>query len=103
MRSLVTSVFLYVFESWTLIAELQRRIRAKEMRYYSKILRISHEDLHEDLAIVKRRKMQWHGHVSRSSSLAKTFLQGSVNGGRRQGQTEEELGSHRGMDRPGVR
>ena len=41
-----------------------------------------HEDL---LTIVKRRKLQWHGHVSRSSGLAKTILQGTVKGGRRQG------------------
>ena len=41
-----------------------------------------HEDL---LAIVKRRKLQWYGHVSRSSGLAKTILQGTVKGGRRQG------------------
>ena len=35
--------------------------------------------------IVKRRKLQWYGHVSRSSGLAKTLLQGTVKGGRRQG------------------
>ena len=34
MRSLVTSTFLYTCESWTLTAELQRRIQAMEMRYY---------------------------------------------------------------------
>ena len=34
---------------------------------------------------VKRRKLQWYGHVSRSSDLAKTILQGIVKGGRRQG------------------
>ena len=39
---------------------------------------------HEDLTIVKRRKLQWYGHVSRSSGLAKTVLQGTVKGGRRQ-------------------
>ena len=39
---------------------------------------------HEDLIIVKRRKLQWYGHISRSSGLAKTFLQGTVKGGRRQ-------------------
>ena len=49
-----------------------------------------HEDL---LTIVKRHKLQWYGHVSRSSGLAKTILQGTVKGGRRQ---------HQGMDRPGV-
>ena len=32
MRSLVTSIFLYACESWTLTAELQRRIQAMEMR-----------------------------------------------------------------------
>ena len=41
-----------------------------------------HEDL---LKIVKRRKLQWYGHVSRSSGLAKTILQGTVKGGKRQG------------------
>ena len=41
-----------------------------------------HEDL---LTIVKRRKLLWYGHVSRSSGLAKTILQGTVKGGSRQG------------------
>ena len=41
---------------------------------------------HEDhLTIVKRRNLQWYGHVSRSSGLDKTILQGTVKGGRRQG------------------
>ena len=40
---------------------------------------------HEDLTIVKIRKLQWSGHVSRSSGLAKTILQGTVKAGRRQG------------------
>ena len=40
MRSLVTSIFLYACESWTLTAELQRRIQAMEMRCYRKILHI---------------------------------------------------------------
>ena len=102
MRSLVTSIFLYACESWNLTAELQRRIKAMEMRCYSKILHISYKDHvtnekvlakiqqaigpHEDLlTIVKRRKLQWYGHVSRSSGLAKTILQGTVEGGKRQG------------------
>ena len=73
-----------------------------EMRCYRKIICISYKDHvtneevrakiqqaigpHEDLlTIVKRRKLQWYGHVSRSSGLAKTILQGTVKGGRRQG------------------
>ena len=102
MRSLVTPIFLYACESWTLTAELQRRIQAMEMRCYRKIPCISYKDHvtneeirakiqqavgpHEDpLTIVKRRKLKWYGHVSRSSGLAKTILQGTVKGGRRQG------------------
>ena len=39
--SLVTSIFLYACEPWTLTAELQKRIQAMEMRCYRKILHIS--------------------------------------------------------------
>ena len=102
MCFLVTSIFMYACESWTLTAELQRRIQAIEMRCYRKILCISYKDhvtneevhakiqqaigLHEDpLIIVKRHKLQWYGHVSHSSCVAKTILQGTVKGGRRQG------------------
>ena len=102
MSSLVTSIFLYTCESWTLTAELQRRTQAMEMRCHRKILRISYKDHitneevrakiqqaigpHEDfLTVTKRRKLQWYGHVSRSSGLAKTILRGTVKGGRRQG------------------
>ena len=69
-----------------------------EMWGYRKVLRISYKDHvtneavrakiqqvigpHEDLLmIVKRHKLQWYGHVSRSSGLAKTILQGTVKGG----------------------
>ena len=94
MGYFVTSIFLYACESWTLTAELQRRIQAMEMRCYRKILHISYKDHvtneqaigpHEDLTIVKRRKLQWYGHVFRSSGLSKTILQGTVTGGRRRG------------------
>ena len=79
MRSLVTFIFLYACESWTLTEELQRRIQAMEMRCYCKILYISYKDHvaneevraknqqairpHKDLlTIAKRRKLQWYGH-----------------------------------------
>lgn len=102
MRTLVISVFLYACESWTLTSELQRRIQALEMRCYRRILNISYKDHvtneevsnkikgaigpYEDLlSIVKKRKLKWYGHVSRSNGLAKTILQGTVPGKRRRG------------------
>ena len=46
MHSLVTSIFLYACESWTLTTELKRRIQlqAMEMRCFRKILHISYKD-----------------------------------------------------------
>ena len=99
MRSLVTPIFLSACESWTLAGELEKEYKPWK---YRKILHISYKDHvtneevraksqqvigpHEDLlTIVKRRKLQWYGHVSHSSGLAKTILQGIVKGGRRQG------------------
>ena len=83
MRSLITSIFLYACESWTFTAELQRRIQAMEMRCYHKMLCISYKDhvtneevrakiqqaigpREDHLTMVKKRKLQWYGHVSRS-------------------------------------
>ena len=76
-----------------------------ETMCYRKILHISYKDHvtneevcgkiqqaigpHEDLTIVKRRKLHWYGHVSRPSGLAKTILQGTVKGGRRQGRQKK--------------
>ena len=41
------------------------------------------------MTIVKRRKLQWYGHISRSQGLAETFLQGTVKEGRRQGRQKK--------------
>ena len=77
-----------------------------EMRCCRKILRISHQDhvsneevcariqqaigAQEDpLTIVKRRKLKWYRRVSHSAGLAKTILQGTVKGGRRQGRQKK--------------
>ena len=72
-----------------------------EMRCYRKILRISYKyhvtneearakiqqaiGPHKDLTIVKRHKLKWYRHVSRSSVVDKTILQDTVKGERRQG------------------
>ncbi|GFO33447.1 hypothetical protein PoB_005995200 [Plakobranchus ocellatus] len=44
LRSLVMSIFLYAYESWTLNADIERRIRAMEMRCYRRLLGISYKD-----------------------------------------------------------
>ena len=94
-------------------------IRAVEMRCYRKILHISYKDHvtneevcaeiqqvirpHEDLlTIIKGRKLKWYGRVSRSPGLAKSILQGTVKGGRRQDRQrkrwEDNIGEQTGLE-----
>ena len=120
MHYRIKSIFLNASESWTLKAELQRQIhQAMEMRCYCKILRISYRDHvtneevrakvqqaiepHEDLlTTVNRRRLQRYGHVSHSSGLAKTILQGTVKGGRTQGRQrkrwEDNIREYTGLE-----
>ena len=75
---------MYACESWTLTAELEKRTQAFEMRCYRRLLNISYKDhvtneevrrkiqaaigeYDELLTLVKKRKLRWFGHVSRSS------------------------------------
>ena len=110
---LVITILLYACETWTLTAELQRRIQSLEFRCFRKILGISYKDRianeqvrktiikhitpYEDLlATVKRRKLKLYGHVTTSDGLTKVTLQGTVEGSRRQskkGQAEKRAGS----------
>ena len=70
------------------------------MRCYRRLLNLSYKDqvtneevhnriqnaigVHDDLlTMVKKRKLRWYGHISRSSGMAKTILQGTVKGARR--------------------
>ena len=58
-----------------------------------------YEDL---LTSVKRRTLKWYGHVTQSSGLAKTILQGTVQGGRRRGRQrkrwEDNIKEWTGLD-----
>ena len=80
-------------ESWTLNAELEKKKQASEMRCYGRLLNISYKDHvpneevrrkiqapidDEPLTLANKRKLRWFGHVSRSSDLAETILQGTV-------------------------
>ena len=93
MCSFAISIFLNACESWTLTAELEKRMQAFEMRCYQRLLNISYKDYvtneevrrkiqaaigeyGELLTLVKKWKLRWYGHVSRSSGLAKIILQG---------------------------
>ena len=103
---------------WTLTAETERKIQTMEMRSFRRLLGISYREhitneevrsrirqtigpYKELLTIVKQRKLQWYEHITRSSGLAKTFLQGTVQGGRRRGRQrkrwEDNIGEWTGL------
>ena len=119
MRSLIFSIFLYACESWTLTAELEKRTQAFEMRCYLMLLNVSYKghvtteevrrkiqaaigEYDELLTPVKKRKLRWYGHVSRSSGLAKAIIQGTVKGKRTWGRQtqgwEDNTKEWTGMD-----
>ena len=106
MHSLVISIFLYACETLTFTAELERKIQATERRCFRRLFGISYRDYvtneevrnrmrqaigpYEDLlTTVKKRKLKWYGHITRSTGLAKMILQGTVQGGRRKGRQKK--------------
>ena len=107
VHSLVTFIFVYACESWTLTAELQGRVQATEIRCYRKIPpiwykhHISNEvrakiqqaiGRHKNfLTTIKRRKLKWYVLLSCSSRLAKAVLQSTVKGGKKTTQTEKKV------------
>ena len=100
MRFLAVSIFQCACESWTLTAVLEKRKQVFETRCYRRLLNTSYKDhvtkeeVHRKvqaaigeydklLTLVEKRTLRWFGHVSRSFGLAKTILQGTVKGKRR--------------------
>ena len=107
LRSLIMSIFSYSCETWTLTAEIERKIQTVEMSSFRRLIGISYRDhitneevrsriraaigpYEELLFTVKRRKVKWYGHVPIASGLAKTDLQGTVQGGKRRGRQRKQ-------------
>ena len=88
MRTLILSTFLYACESWTLAAEISYKHHVMNKEVCNRIQNTirMHDDL---LTMVKKRKLGWYGHISRSSGMAKTTLQGTVKGARRRGRQKK--------------
>ena len=121
MRFLVTSIFLYDCEPWTLTAELQRRIQAMEMSCYRKTQHISYKDrvTNEEVRAKIQQAIGPHeispDHRKETQTAVvwsclplirsdQNHLARHSERGKNTRQTEEEVGrQHQGMDRPGVR
>ena len=91
---------------------------AFEMRCYQRVFNISYKDhvtnkevcrmnpaaigeYDKLLTLVKKRRLRWFGHVSKSSGLAKTIVQGTVKGkrrGRHKKRLEDNIKDWTGME-----
>ena len=95
-----------VRKTWTFTTELNRKIQATEKRCFQRLLVISYRDHvtneevrntirrsigpYEDLInIVRKCKLRWYGHITRSTGLAKIILQGTVQEERRKGRQKK--------------
>ncbi|KAI8507539.1 hypothetical protein Bbelb_149190 [Branchiostoma belcheri] len=98
LRALVWPVVTYGCEAWTLHAKDTQKIEAFEMKCYRKLLRVSwtehrtNASVLEELGIgrsllhmIRRRKLQYFGHVSRAQNISTHILQGRICGSRSRG------------------
>ena len=101
-------ITLYGCQSWTLSKEMEKRNESFEFKYYRQMLWIPYTahitnksikdqknaaivTLERLLKIVKKRKLQWCGHlVGQDNSLAAMIMEGIVDGKRRRGRTEKQ-------------
>ena len=106
MCSIVVSIFLHACESWTLIAELEKRTQAFKMRRYRRLLNTSYKDHIADQEDCRQPKQPLEnmvnfrgrsrngslysfGHVSSSSGLEKTIVTGHNERKKTKKQTED--------------
>ena len=98
VKCYIMSTFLYSAETWTLTTEMENKINAFEMWIYRRMLKISYQDhvTNEDvlkrmketphlLKEIKRRKIQYLGHIIRGNEIQKDLVEGKVEGTRKRG------------------
>ena len=116
MRTLILSTFLYACESWTLAAELERRIQVLEKRCYRRLPNVSCKDhvshvTNEEVRSRIQNASVEHNHGEETETqmvwlYLKILWYGEGNSAgdsersKKERTTEEEMGrKHRGMDR----
>ena len=98
VKTLVWPIALYGCESWTLLKADTARLHVFEMRCYRRMLKVSwrehrtNESILEELrtsrqlvSAVKKRKLQYFGHITRAQNLSTHLLDGRLHGQRPRG------------------
>ena len=98
LKAYIWSILLYGCECWTLTKDLERRLEAAEMWYIRRIMRISwtekksNEEVMEMagykrslLKTIRKRQLQFFGHINRADGLEKQRLSGKICGNKSRG------------------
>ncbi|KAJ8046980.1 hypothetical protein HOLleu_05842 [Holothuria leucospilota] len=98
VRCFVLSTVIYASETWTSSRDAENKIDAFEMWLYRKMLKVSYKNRISNeevlnrvkakkklLSELKNRKLQYMGHILRSSGLQKQLLEGKVGSRRLRG------------------
>ena len=93
LQCYVWSTLLYGCECWTISKELETRLKATEMWFLRRILRISWTDMKSNTQVlqmagierslmktIKRRQLEFLGHILRKDELEKLVLCGKIEG-----------------------
>ena len=92
--SFVNSILIYQIQ--VLNISYKDRVTNEEVRNRIQNVNGVHDDL---LTMVKKRKLRWYDHISRSSGMAKTILQGTVKGTRRRDRRrDDKIASRNGQE-----
>ena len=112
LKCYIWSVLLYGSESWTISAEMKRKMEAMEMWCYRRMLKISWtefvsnekvlgQDKEEQqiLVSITQRQLKFFGHIVRENNLERLVLEGKIDGSRSRGRQKEVLRSPGGCGR----
>ena len=99
LKAYVWSVLLYGCESWTISEVMKTKLEAAEMWFIRRILRISWTEKKTNIAVlneaginrsliqtIRKRQMQFLGHLNRHKGLEHLVLTGKIEGTRSRGQ-----------------
>ena len=103
LKCYIWSVLLYGSESWTISAEMKRKLEAMEMCCYRRMLKISWTEFVSNkkvlgqvreeqriLASIAQRQLKVFGHIIRKNNLERLVLEGKIDGSRSRGRQRKK-------------
>jgi len=103
LKCYIWSVLLYGSESWTISAEMKKKLEAMEMWCYRRMLKVSWTEFvsnekvlakvreeRQILTSITQRQLKFFGHIVRENSLEKLVMEGKIDGSRSRGRQRKK-------------